>query len=91
MKYRFHPLAVKEFEEAIDFYEKKNSGLGSEFAEEVYAAIQRIIHFPNAWPEQTKKTRRCMIQRFPFGIIYSILESEIIIVAIMQLNRKSNY
>ncbi len=38
-------------------------------------------------------TRRNLTKRLPFGIIYQIKEekSEVIIVAVMQLNRHPNY
>jgi len=42
MKYRFHPLADDELNEAADYYEDKKEGLGLEFVEEVYSTIQRI-------------------------------------------------
>ena len=35
MKYRFHPLAVEELTDSIDYYEDNNPGLGLEFSKEV--------------------------------------------------------
>ncbi len=43
MRFYFHPEAKKEFDGAVDFYERNRAGLGLEFAEEVYATIARII------------------------------------------------
>jgi hypothetical protein len=37
MKYSFHPLAVAELNEAIDYYEDFQSGLGLEFAKEIFS------------------------------------------------------
>ena len=91
MRFRFHPLALEEFNDSINYYEKKSLGLGSEFSDEIYSTINRILIFPKAWPELSQKTRRCITQKFPYGIIYLIQENEIIIVAVMQLNRKSDY
>ena len=88
MKYSFHPLAVKELTESIDYYEDNNPGLGLEFSKEVYSTIQRILQFPKAWTKISQNCRRCITQRFPFGIIYHIKEDEILIVSIMQLNQK---
>ncbi len=42
MKYTFHPDAELEFEDAIDYYEKRQNGLGYDFAFEVFSAIKRI-------------------------------------------------
>ncbi len=93
MKYSFHPEAKEEFLEAIDYYESRRRGLGLEFANGINSTIQRIIQFPSAWSEFSEKTRRCLDQRFPFGIIYQTTEDkdEILIIAIMQVNRKPGY
>ena len=53
--------------------------------------IQRILAFPTAWQKLDGDIRRCLINRFPFGVIYYQRDNEIIILAIMQLQRKPNY
>lgn len=91
MKYSFHPEAKEEFLEAIKYFEECRSGLGLEFSKEIFSAIQRIIHFPSAWSKFSENTRRCLTNRFPFGVIYQIVGEEIFIIAIMQLNREPDY
>ena len=91
MKYFFHPSAKIELNKAIDYYEKCKTGLGSEFSKEIYLTIQRIILFPEAWTKIGKDTRRCLTNRFPYGVLYHILEDKIMIVAVMQLNKKPGY
>ena len=91
MKYSFHPEARIEFLEAIAYFEDCKPGLGIEFSQEVFSTIQRIIHFPLAWSEFSINTRRCLTKRFPYGIIYQIVAGNVIIVAVMQLNRVPNY
>ena len=91
MKYSFHPEAEAELNHAIDYYEAYRLSLGQEFANEIFQTIQRIMDFPNAWQSLDKEARRCLTNRFPFGIIYFQREDEIVILAIMQLNKKPNY
>lgn len=91
MKYSFHHFAKIELNEAVNYYEECQIGLGSEFLEEVYATIQRITQLPEAWSILTVNTRRCIMKRFPYGIIYQITKHEIIIIAVMQMKRKPNY
>ncbi|MFQ5583778.1 MAG: type II toxin-antitoxin system RelE/ParE family toxin [Calditrichia bacterium] len=91
MKVSFHPDARREFFEAIDYYEECQGGLGLEFAEEISSAINRIIYFPGAWAKMSKNTRRCLVNRFPYGVIYQLDKEEINIIAIMQLNKKPGY
>jgi hypothetical protein len=49
MSVLFHPEAVEEFNEAIEYYEDIETGLGFDFAIEIYSAIQRAVEFPKAW------------------------------------------
>ena len=56
MKFSFHPLAVEELADSIDYYEDSFPGLGLEFSKEIYSTIQRILQFPKAW---TKISQNC--------------------------------
>jgi len=49
-----------------------------EFSKEIFSTIQRILHFPLAWSKFSDNTRRCLANRFPYGVIYQIIEEEII-------------
>ena len=89
MTFSFHPEADDEFFEAIDYYEQ--CGLGCDFSAEVYSAIQTILEYPNAWPILENDVRRFLTNRFPFGILYSIEQNEIFILAVMNLHRDPDY
>jgi len=91
MRVYFHPEAEKEFQAAIRYYEECQPGLGLDFAEEVYAAITRIIEYPCAWTAFSANTRRCMANRFPYGIIYRVESDSLHIIAIANLNRRPKY
>lgn len=91
MIYSFHPLAEEELYEAIEYYNACQDGLGIEFAREVFEAIQIIMQFPKAWGQLSKGTRRYVINRFPYGVIYEETPEEITIIAVMQLNREPSY
>ena len=91
MKFSFHPEAEAEFYAAIDYYEDCKVNLGYDFAIEVYESIDRIISFPEAWCILESEIRRILVNRYPYGIIYSIEEKEILILAIMHLNREPDY
>lgn len=91
MTYSFHPEAEEEFFEAINYYEECEIGLGYEFAVETYSAIQRVSDFPKAWPILHEDIRRCLLNRFPCGVLFSVEPEQIHIVAVMHLHRKPNY
>ena len=83
--------AEKEFLDAIDFYNNESIGLGFEFAKEIQKSINLIIEYPLIWSKFSKNSRKCKCKRFPYNIIYSVVNSSIIIVAIMHTSRKPNY
>ena len=88
---RFLEIAQIELDEAIDYYNYEESGLGEDFLTEVLKSLDRIGQFPKAWHPCSKRTRRCKTRRFPYGVIYQIRKNEILIVAIANLHRKPDY
>jgi len=91
MKYSFHPEAETELLQAIAYYEDYEVNLGYDFAIEVYSAIDRVVSFPNAWPILDQDIRRCLINRFPYGVLYSVENDEIFIPAVMHMHRDPDY
>lgn len=91
MKVAFHPAARAEFEQAIEYYEGCATGLGYDFALEVYAAIERVTAFPLAWPVLEGELRRALVNRFPYGVLYTPEAERISILAVMHLHRHPDY
>ncbi len=65
-------FAEEEFAEAVDYDNEQCLGLGYEFAAEVRCAFDRIKVFPDAWPLFSRSTRRCLLNRFPYGVLYRV-------------------
>jgi toxin ParE1/3/4 len=89
-----HPDAQAELNHAIDYYEANQASLGYQFAIEIFAAVERIKAYPTLWPlMDDSQVRRCLIHRFPYGVIYALNEeeSEIFILAVMHLQREPGY
>ena len=91
MTFSFHPEAEAEFNESIEYYEEREQGLGYDFSIEVFECIQKIVNYPTAWPVIEEDIRRCLVNRFPYGIIYSIEQSGIFVLAVMHLSRHPDY
>jgi len=91
MNYSFHPAARVELHDAVAYYENCQPGLGAEFFEEVHSAIARIMRYPKAWPATTRYARRCLVNRFPYGVIYHVKPGSIRIYAIAHLHRLPGY
>ena len=91
MNFVFQPEAETEFNQAIDYYEAISPALGYDFAQEIHQTIQRITHFPNAWPVVKGQIRRSLVKRFPYGILYTEYQGQLLIIAVMNLHRKPDY
>lgn len=91
MEIRLLDVAQQELDEAVEYYNRESSGLGDQFLLEALAAFERIRKFQRAWHPYTENTRRCQTHRFPYGVIYQILESEILIVAVANLHKRPGY
>jgi len=91
MEIQFHPKAAAELDDAISFYNECEPQLGDEFAVEVEGALGAIAAFPAASPNYRRDTRRAVLDRFPFGIVYSATDDMIIVFAVMHFGRHPDY
>lgn len=87
----FHPEALEELERAKVWYDGQRPSLGESFFQEITTAISSIRETSNAWPEYQRGTRRFLVHRFPFAIIYSQRASGLLVVAVMHLKRRPGY
>ena len=90
-EFKFHPDIYKEVNEAFDWYESKSVGLGEDFLHELDEAFSVIQNMPRSWPIISNEFRRYLLKRFPFGVIYSLEDNYIYVVAVMHLSRKPDY
>ncbi len=91
MEIRFLEIAQVELDDAVEYYNSESPGLGDQFLLDVVNALERIKQYPEAWHPFEDNTRRCQTRRFPYGVVYQSLKSEILIVAIAHLHRKPDY
>lgn len=91
MSFSFHAEAEEELTEAVSYYEKCDTGLGLDLSREVYAAIQNAVDYPFMWPKIEPEVRRCLVHRFPYGVLYSEEPGGIFILAVMNLHRDPDY
>jgi len=76
-----------ELDEAVRFYDHQSPGLGFRFFKEVDQAIDRVKFMPDAWQKIGKRTRRCLLNTFPYAIFYIIETDLILVTAVAHLHR----
>jgi plasmid stabilization system protein ParE len=89
--YRLHPLAWQEIEGGEGWYRQHSSDASVEFIAEVSEAIDSIRKAPHRWPKYLHGTRRFVLGRFPFSIVYLDTAEFVSIVAVAHSKRKPGY
>ncbi|MDD2600543.1 MAG: type II toxin-antitoxin system RelE/ParE family toxin [Kiritimatiellae bacterium] len=84
---RFLKPAEDEMLDAARYYELQAVGLGIDFIDKTDSAVESISANPEAWPVISDTTRRCLVYRFPYALLYRIDQDEIVIQATMHLRR----
>ena len=91
MKILFHSQAEEELENSFFYYETHQKGLGQKFLDEIEKVLERIKIFLFACGIVEDNVRRCLVNKFPYGVVYFVKDNLIIILAIMHLRKKPNY
>ena len=91
MKIEFLEAAQIELAQAFEWYETQQKDLGVQFLNEFDSAVRRIIAYPESYILIEKDIRRCLIKRFPYGVLYGIDFDKIIVIAVAHLHRKPDY
>jgi len=91
MRYDFHPAALEEYREATQWYAEREQRVALQFVASVEDVIARIVEAPRRWRLVDEDVRRCLTRVFPFGILYTIEDDFLLIVAIMHFSREPDY
>ncbi len=91
MKVSFLTLAQRELDDAVAWYNEQATGLGQDFLDELDRVVRRAVTFPMSCPEIEPGVRRCLLARFPYGLIYGVDQETIVVVAVAHLHRKPRY
>ena len=91
MRYAFHPEALTEYAEAVQYYVEQRAEVAQAFIDAIEDAIYRIRESPTRYIVIDEDVRRCMTRRFPYGILYTIDPDYILILAVMHCSREPGY
>ncbi|MCG8310272.1 MAG: type II toxin-antitoxin system RelE/ParE family toxin [Cytophagales bacterium] len=82
--------AKLDIDDNIDWYEKKQTGLGDRFYQQVKDSINTIKLKPYAFQVRYKDTRAIPVKTFPFTIHYTIDEANKIIAVLSVFKTPQN-
>ena len=87
----FHPAARTELLTATDWYLERSSTAAAAFVREIEHAVQRIAENPERYPRTRGGQRRFVLVKFPFDLIYRILDQGVEIIAVAHHSRRPGY
>jgi len=85
------PEAADEFDDATDYYEQQETGLGQRFRDEVDRHIRWIATHTELARIRPGGYRRVNLKVFPYYVAYLLGENAIWVLAIAHGHRKPEY
>ncbi len=86
-----HPLAADEAEAAERWYRERNETAATRFRRELDRAVDLVSDRPQGGSPYLGNTRRILLRRFPFFVVYRVLDERVQIVAVAHARRQPGY
>jgi plasmid stabilization system protein ParE len=83
----FRPIARRELDDAIAWYESERPGAGIEFATELATLLTRIATKPKQFREVRAGVRRAVLRRFPYTIHFLLELDRVVVLAVFHAKR----
>jgi plasmid stabilization system protein ParE len=97
MNVELSPRARVELAEILEYYAAQQPGLDAQFLAEFEHAALRLGQFPKIGSvagglvSSDRRSRRLMMRRFPYLLIYSLAPASVTIVAIAHQSRRPGF
>jgi plasmid stabilization system protein ParE len=87
----FHPEAAEEAQAATEWYLLRSVRAAEGFIRELERAVESVAEAPQRWPLYVEGTRRFLLRRFPYSVIYRVKGDALQIVAVAHARRRPGY
>jgi len=86
-----HPEAIREAHAAREWYNAWSDEVADAFMAEMDSAVERIEESPRQWPTYLGRTRRYLLRRFPFFVVFRETNDRIEVLAVAHARRRPGY
>ena len=83
--------AEADISEAFQYYESCRPNLGSNFLLCIEGSLSRIQKNPEQYKVVHKRIHRALVNRFPYGIYYTVLGDDVVVLAVLHARRNPEY
>ena len=87
----FHPLAAAEAEAAERWYRERNEVASARFQRELDRAVGLIAERPDIGSSYLGSTKRVLLRRFPFFVVFRVRDENVQIIAVAHARRRPGY
>lgn len=91
LKIDVHPEAKQEIVGSLRYYERTDPMLAEDLDARIDTAVDLIAAKPDTWSPYLHGTRRYLLDRFPYALIYRERAGVIQLVALVHHRRKPGY
>jgi plasmid stabilization system protein ParE len=88
---RIRSEATDEINEAFEWYFKRNPEAADALLTEIDSSLEQIPSRPQLYPTYTKKTRRRVLSRFPYSVVFQEKDDIILVIALAHSKRRPGY
>jgi plasmid stabilization system protein ParE len=85
------PGARRDFDESFDWYAARSTRTAQRFVAAVDAALTTLADDPMRFASPDGMHHECPVKKFPFRIVYRLLDDEVLIVAVAHAKRRPGY
>jgi plasmid stabilization system protein ParE len=87
----FHPEAEQEYLSALRWYRERSLTAAANFEGAIAEAIAKVEETPERWLRYFGEFRKYTIHQFPFSVVYQILSTHVLVLAIAHGHRRPGY
>ncbi len=84
---RLRRIAQREYDEAVDWYETCQQGLGLRFVVAIRKIFEDIAAHPQSFPVVYPGVREAVLTKWPYVVYYEVHDEHILILAVFHASR----
>ncbi|MCB0477423.1 MAG: type II toxin-antitoxin system RelE/ParE family toxin [Crocinitomicaceae bacterium] len=90
LQIQIEEIAIKEIQDAFEWYEMQSKGLGNKFRIALQDSFDQIQKSPNGF-KKYRFHRQCPMKDFPYVILYEISGDTLFVDAVFHTKRDPKY
>lgn len=83
----FRRVARAEFDDAADWYEQRQAGLGAAFTAVVQRVLDQIAAQPDFYPQVCQDVREALVSTYPHCVYYREEPGQVVVLSVFHTAR----